>query len=271
MWQRLPDTGGLKFMNKIEDAFKNKKAFIPFITAGDPDLETTEKIILAMQENGADLIEIGIPFSDPVAEGIVIQQADERALAAGTTTDRIFDMVEGMRERVHIPMVFMTYANVIFVYGIERFAKRSQALGMAGVIVPDVPFEEKEEMDSVFRRYGLEVISLIAPTSKDRIKAIAAEAKGFVYCVSSLGVTGVRAKINEGVAEMIQEVKREKDIPCAVGFGISTPEQAKEMARISDGVIVGSAIVRIVGQYGRNSVDKVGEYVRSMKQAVMEL
>ncbi len=257
-------------MSKISEAFQNKKAFIPFITAGDPDLETTEKILLAMQENGADLIEVGIPFSDPVAEGIVIQQADERALAAGTTTDKIFDMLEKVQDRIHIPMVFMTYANVIFVYGTDRFARRTKELGMAGVIVPDVPFEEKNEMDEVFSRYGLDVVSLIAPTSKDRIKAIAAEAKGFVYCVSSLGVTGVRSTINKGVADMIREVRKVKDIPCAVGFGISTPQQAKEMAQISDGVIVGSAIVKIVGQYGRDCVEEVGKYVRSMKNAILQ-
>lgn len=255
-------------MSKIAEAFEGKKAFIPFVTAGDPDLETTEKIILTMQENGADLIEIGIPFSDPVAEGIVIQQADERALAAGTTTDKIFDMVEKVKDSIHVPMVFMTYVNVIFVYGIEKFAKRSEELGMAGVIVPDVPFEEKDEMDRVFSKYGLDVISLIAPTSKDRIQMIATEAKGFVYCVSSLGVTGVRKTINKGVADMIQEVKKVKNIPCAVGFGISTPEQAKEMSEVSDGIIVGSAIVRIVGEYGRDSVEKVGEYVRRMKEAM---
>lgn len=268
MWRRSPDTGGLTFMNKIEEAFQNKKAFIPFITAGDPDLETTEKILFAMQENGADLIEIGIPFSDPVAEGVVIQKADERALAAGTTTDKLFDMLEKNKERFHVPMVFMTYINVIFVYGIEKFAKRTKEIGMAGVIVPDMPFEEKEELDQIFRKYELDVISLIAPTSKERIKTIAAEAKGFVYCVSSLGVTGVRDNISHGVAEMVREVKKVKDIPCAVGFGISTPEQAENMAAVSDGVIVGSAIVRIVGEYGRECVEKVGEYVRSMKEAL---
>lgn len=255
-------------MNSIVDAFDGKKAFIPFITAGDPDLETTEKIIFAMQENGADLIEVGIPFSDPVAEGIVIQQADERALASGTTTDKIFDMLAAMKDRIHVPMVFMTYANVIFAYGIERFAKRTKELGMAGIIVPDIPFEEKEEMDSVFGQHGLDVISLIAPTSKNRIQAIAAEAKGFVYCVSSLGVTGMRAKIGNGVADMIREVKKVQDIPCAVGFGISTPEQAKEMSQISDGVIVGSAIVKMVAEHGRDSAKYVGDYVRSMKQAM---
>jgi tryptophan synthase alpha chain len=172
------------------------------------------------------------------------------------------------KEHFHVPMVFMTYINVIFVYGIEKFAKRTKEIGMAGVIVPDMPFEEKEELDQVFRRYDLDVISLIAPTSKERIKAIAAEAQGFIYCVSSLGVTGVRDNISQGVAEMVREVKKVKDIPCAVGFGISTPEQAENMAAVSDGVIVGSAIVRIVGEYGRECVEKVGEYVRSMKEAL---
>lgn len=260
-------------MNKktVAEAFQNKKAFIPFVTAGDPDLETTEKIILSMQENGADLIEIGIPFSDPVAEGIVIQKADERALAAGTTTDKIFDMVGRIREEMHIPMVFMTYVNVIFVYGIEAFARRSQELGMAGVIVPDVPFEEKEELERVFNEYGMDVISLIAPTSANRIQAIAAEAKGFVYCVSSLGVTGVRETMNQGVADMVREVKKVSDIPCAVGFGISTPEQARDMAGVSNGVIVGSAIMKIVAEYGRECVGPVGDYVRRMKQAVCQL
>lgn len=255
-------------MNKISDAFRNGKAFIPFITAGDPDLDTTKKIILAMQENGADLIEIGIPFSDPVAEGIVIQKADERALASGTTTDKIFDMVEEIKNDIHIPMVFMTYANVIFVYGMERFAKRAQQLGMSGIIVPDIPFEEKGEIEVVFSKYDLDVVSLIAPTSKDRIKAIASEAKGFIYCVSSLGVTGVRSKINAGVADMVREVKKISDIPCAIGFGISTPEQAKEMGGYADGVIVGSAIVKIVEEYGRESVERVGQYVHSMKEAL---
>ncbi len=198
----------------------------------------------------------------------MIQQADERALAAGTTTDKIFDMLGKNKEHFHVPMVFMTYINVIFVYGIEKFAKRTKEIGMAGVIVPDMPFEEKEELDQVFRRYDLDVISLIAPTSKERIKAIAAEAQGFIYCVSSLGVTGVRDNISQGVAEMVREVKKVKDIPCAVGFGISTPEQAENMAAVSDGVIVGSAIVRIVGEYGRECVEKVGEYVRSMKEAL---
>lgn len=257
-------------MNKIADAFDNKKAFIPFITAGDPDLDTTRELILAMQEAGADLVEIGIAFSDPVAEGPIIQEADERALAAGTTTDRIFEMVESIREQIHIPMVFMTYINPIYVYGAEKFARRTRECGVAGVIVPDVPFEEKGEIRDIFAKYDLTVISMIAPTSADRVKMIAKEAEGFVYCVSSLGVTGVRTEIGTGISALIEQVRAVKEIPCAIGFGISTPAQARAMAAISDGAIVGSAIVRIIAEHGRESVPYVRDYVKSMKAACME-
>lgn len=255
-------------MNKIEEAFLNKKAFIPFVTAGDPDLETTKEILLAMQDAGASLIEIGIPFSDPVAEGPVIQEADERALASGTTTDKIFDMLVEMRGQFHVPLVFMTYINPVYVYGVEKFAGRMRECGVAGVIVPDVPFEEKRELQDIFREEGLTLISMIAPTSSDRVKMIAKEAEGFLYCVSSLGVTGVRSKIGTGISRLIDQVKTVSDIPCAIGFGISTPEQAQEMAKISDGAIVGSAIVRIVAEHGRNSAAYVREYVRKMSEAV---
>lgn len=257
-------------MNKIADAFRNKKAFIPFITAGDPDLDTTKELILAMQEAGADLIEIGIAFSDPVAEGPVIQEADDRALAAGTTTDKIFDMVASLQDQIHIPLVFMTYINPIYVYGTEKFAGKMNECGVAGVIVPDVPFEEKQEIDGIFKAHGLTVISMIAPTSSERVQMIAREAEGFVYCVSSLGVTGVRTEISTGIAGLIKQVKEVRDIPCAIGFGISTPVQAREMAKISDGAIVGSAIVRMVAEHGRDSVPYVRDYVASMKKAVSE-
>ncbi|MCI5936384.1 MAG: tryptophan synthase subunit alpha [Eubacterium sp.] len=255
-------------MNRIEQAFENKKAFIPFITAGDPCLDVTKEAILAMQRAGADLIEIGIPFSDPVAEGPVIQEADNRALAAGTTTDKIFDMVESIRDQIHVPFVFMTYINPIYVYGTEKFAKRTRECGGAGVIVPDIPFEERGEIQDAFENEGLTVISMIAPTSASRAKMIAKEAKGFLYCVSSMGVTGIRTEINTGIADLIQQVKSVTDIPCAIGFGISTPEQAAKMAAISDGAIVGSAIVRLVEQYGKDCVPHIEEYVRSMKDAV---
>ena len=223
-----------------------------------------------MQEAGADLIEIGIPFSDPVAEGPVIQEADLRALESGTTTDKIFDMVMSVSGQLEVPIVFMTYINPVYVYGVEKFAKRAKECGVSGIIVPDVPFEEKEEIQSVFSRYDVTVISMIAPTSSDRVRMIAKEAEGFVYCVSSMGVTGVRAEINTGIADLIQKVKEVKEIPCAVGFGISTPEQAKEMAAVSDGAIVGSAIVKIVAKYGDKSVPYVKQYVSEMKQAVLQ-
>ncbi len=255
-------------MIKIADAFQNGKAFIPFITCGDPDLETTAKLVRAAAENGADLIELGIPFSDPTAEGPVIQEANERALKAGTTTDRIFELVRDLRTDVKIPMVFMTYANVVFSYGTERFLANCVEAGIQGLILPDVPFEEKAEFDPACREYGLELVSLIAPTSEERIGRIAKEASGFVYCVSSLGVTGVRSNITTDIGAMVQRVKREKNIPCAVGFGISTPEQAAAMAAQADGVIVGSAIMKLIARYGRDAVPHVAAYVKSMKDAI---
>lgn len=254
-------------MTKIADAFANGKAFIPFLTCGDPDLETTEKLIGAIAEAGADLIELGIPFSDPTAEGPVIQDANLRALSAGTTTDKIFDMVRRVRQTVSIPMVFMTYANVIFSYGADRFLKTAAEIGMNGIIVPDVPFEEKQEFEPLCQKYGLDQISMIAPTSHDRIRAIAEQANGFLYCVSSLGVTGTRTTITTDIGAMVKLVKDVKDIPCAVGFGISTPEQAESMCRQADGAIVGSAIVKLIAQYGRDSVQPVADYVRTMKTA----
>lgn len=254
-------------MTKIADAFATGKAFIPFLTCGDPDLETTEKLIGAIAEAGANLIELGIPFSDPTAEGPVIQDANLRALSAGTTTDKIFDMVRRVRQTVSIPMVFMTYANVIFSYGADRFLKTAAEIGMNGIIVPDVPFEEKQEFEPLCQKYGLDQISMIAPTSHDRIRAIAEQANGFLYCVSSLGVTGTRTAITTDIGAMVKLVKEVKDIPCAVGFGISTPEQAESMCRQADGAIVGSAIVKLIAQYGRDSVQPVADYVRTMKTA----
>lgn len=256
-------------MNKrISEAFANGKAFIPFITCGDPSLEVTEKIVYACEEAGADLIELGIPFSDPTAEGPVIQGANVRALAGGVTTDKIFHMVERIRKNTGIPMVFMTYANVVFSYGIERFVSRAAELGMDGLILPDVPLEEKEEFDGVCKAYGLDLIPLIAPTSHERIARIAREASGFVYCVSSLGVTGVRSRITTDVGAMVELVKKEREIPCAIGFGISTPGQAKAMAALADGVIVGSAIVKLCGTYGTDCVEHVKEYVKEMKNVI---
>ncbi len=254
-------------MSNIARAFE-RPAFIPFVTAGDPSLDVTEELIVAMAEAGADMIELGIPFSDPTAEGVVIQDANERACAGGVTTDDVFDMVARVRGRVDIPLVFMTYANVVYSYGIERFAARQEEVGMDGVILPDVPFEEKEEFDSVFAAHDLDVVSLIAPTSNERIRTIAGAARGFVYCVSSLGVTGVRTNITTDIGAMVSLVREVTDIPVAVGFGISTPEQASRMASLSDGAIVGSAIVKIIAREGEACVGPVTDYVRTMAEAV---
>ena len=255
-------------MSNIRTAFQNGKAFIPFITCGDPDLETTGKIVRAAAENGADLIELGIPFSDPTAEGPVIQGANIRALAGGVTTDKIFAFVKELRQDVMVPMVFMTYANVVFSYGAERFISTCREIGIDGIILPDLPFEEKDEFQPICQKYGVDLISLIAPTSQQRIAMIAKEAEGFLYIVSSLGVTGVRSEITTDLSAIVSVVRENTDIPCAIGFGISTPEQAKKMAAVSDGIIVGSAIIRLIEQYGRDAAEPVGAYVKQMKEAI---
>ncbi len=255
-------------MNKIAGAFEKGKAFIPFITCGDPSLAVTEQLVYAMEEAGADLIELGIPFSDPTAEGPVIQAANLRALSGGVTTDQIFDMVRSIRQHTQIPLVFMTYANVVFSYGIDRFAKTAEEIGMDGIILPDVPFEEKEEFAGPCRQHSLALVSLIAPTSHERAARIAANAEGFLYLVSSLGVTGERKEITTDVGEMVRLVRENTKLPCAIGFGISTPAQAAKMAKEADGVIVGSAIVRLVGEYGKDCVPEAAAFVRSMKDAV---
>ena len=254
-------------MSRIREAFYNKKAFIPFITCGDPDIETTEKIVLAAAENGADLIELGIPFSDPTAEGPVIMEADSRALAAGTTTDDVFAITARLREKLAIPLVYMTYANVVFSYGTEKFAAKAEKAGIDGIILPDVPFEEKGEFEAAFAAHGIDLISMIAPTSKERIGMIAREARGFLYIVSSLGVTGTRSAINTDIGAMTALIREHTDIPCAVGFGIQSPEQARAMASLSDGAIVGSAIIKIMAKYGRDAAPYVGGYVREMAEA----
>ncbi|MBQ1339273.1 MAG: tryptophan synthase subunit alpha [Ruminococcus sp.] len=255
-------------MSDIRTAFENGKAFIPFITCGDPDLETTAKVVRAAAENGADLIELGIPFSDPTAEGPVIQAANIRALSGGVTTDKIFEFVKELRKDVKVPFVFMTYANVVFSYGSERFMARCCETGVGGIILPDLPFEEKEEFLGVAKQYGIDLISLIAPTSADRISMIAKEADGFIYVVSSLGVTGTRSEITTNIGDIVKVIRENTSVPCAVGFGISNPEQAKHMAELSDGAIVGSAIIKIIEKYGKDAAPYVGEFVKSMKDAV---
>lgn len=255
-------------MNRIAKAFDHGKAFIPFLTAGDPSLDKTEEFIMELVNAGADLIEIGIPFSDPIAEGIVIQEADIRALAAGTTTDKIFDMVESVRKKTDIPLIFMTYVNPVFHYGYDRFFEKCQSVGVDGIIIPDVPFEEKGEVVEVAAKYDVTVISMIAPTSEQRIQEIASEAEGFLYVVSSMGVTGVRSEIKTDLPSIMAAIKKATDVPAAIGFGISTPEQAAAMAKISDGAIVGSAIVKMIAKYGKHAGPHIYTYVRMMKEAV---
>ncbi len=255
-------------MSNIKTAFENGKAFIAFITCGDPDLDTTEKIIETMAENGVDMIELGIPFSDPTAEGPVIQAANLRGLAQGVTTDKVFDMIRRVRKRVSIPMVFMTYANVVFSYGTERFIRTAAEVGMSGLILPDVPYEEKAEFADVCKKYGLDLISLIAPTSDERIGMIASSAEGFVYCVSSLGVTGTRSEITSDIDSMIASVRENTDIPVAIGFGISNPEQAAQMAAKADGIIIGSAIVKLIEKYGKDCVPYVKKFVKEISAAL---
>lgn len=255
-------------MSKIKSAFERGKAFIAFITCADPDLETTAAAVRAAVENGADLIELGIPFSDPTAEGPVIQGANLRALSGGVTTDKIFAFVRELRRDVRVPMVFMTYANVVFSYGAEKFISTCRDIEIDGLILPDLPFEEKDEFEPICKKYGVDLVSLIAPTSNNRIAMIAKEAEGFLYIVSSLGVTGTRSEINTDLASIVKTVRENTNIPCAIGFGISTPEQAKKMADMSDGAIVGSAIIKILEKYGKDAPKYVGEYVKSMKDAI---
>ncbi len=255
-------------MSRISDAFKNGKAFIPFITLGDPDLDTTEKIVLEMAKNGADIIELGIPFSDPTAEGPVIQEANLRALKGGINTDKVFEFTKKIRSMVNVSLVYMTYANVIFSYGSEKFISKCKEVGIDAIIVPDVPFEEREEFLPYCEKYGIDFIYLIAPTSNERIKMIAKEAKGFIYVVSSLGVTGVRSSITTDISSIVKSIKEETDVPCAIGFGIQTPDQAKEMAKSSDGVIVGSKIIKLLHENGAEAPSVIGKYVKEMKEAM---
>ena len=257
-------------MSKISNAFENGTAFIGFLTAGDPTIDKTVEYILAMEEAGCDLVEIGIPFSDPMAEGVVIQDANVRALKHNTTTDDVFDIVARVREKTDIPLVFLTYINPVFFYGYERFFKRCAELGIDGIISPDLPYEEKDEIKDIALSNGVDVISLIAPTSKQRIQKIASDATGFIYVVSSLGVTGMRSEIKTDLNAILSDIREVTDLPLAVGFGINTPEQATEIGKIADGVIVGSAIVKIIEQYGEDAAEPLKEYVSAMKRASNE-
>lgn len=256
-------------MSRIGKAFEHGKAFIGFLTGGDPSIEKSEEFILEMVRAGADLVEIGIPFSDPIAEGPVIQEANLRALSVGTTTDKIFELVKNVRKKTEVPLVFLTYLNPVFIYGPERFFTRCEETGVDGIIIPDMPFEEKGEIKEAATAHGVDIISLIAPTSEQRIATIASEATGFIYVVSSMGVTGIRSEIKTDLPAILNVVKENSNIPAAVGFGINTPEQAANIAQYADGVIVGSAIVKIVAQHGEDAAPYIYDYVKSMKDAIL--
>ena len=260
-------------MNRIDKCFgelkaQEKKARITFITAGDPDMDTTVKTALEMFDKGADIIELGVPFSDPIAEGVTIQKSSLRSLNGGTTLDRIFEAVDEIRKETDKPLILMMYLNTIFVYGVEKFFSLCKEKGVDGVIVPDMPYEEREEILPAAREYGVHNINLVSPASHDRIKRIAADSEGFLYCVSSNGVTGVRSEFKTDFDEFFGIIKENAKCPCCVGFGISSPEQAKKMSAYCDGVIVGSAIVRIMEQNGADSPKAVGEFVKSLKDAL---
>lgn len=268
MLQQLQDTEELSYMTEITNAFKNKKAFIGFITAGDPTFDKTVDFIFDMEKAGADIIELGIPFSDPIADGEVIQAANLRAMKNGVTIDKIFEVVKRVRAKTQIPLVFLTYLNPVYHYGYDKFLSKCNETGLNGIVCPDLPLEEKDELNTIAKKYNVDIISLVAPTSESRIKSIAQTCSGFIYVVSSLGVTGTRSEIKTDLKSIINVIKETTDVPAAVGFGISTPEQARSVSHIADGVIVGSAIVKIIEQYGENADKPLYDYVKSMKDAI---
>ena len=262
-------------MNKIDEKFldlqkKSEKALITFITAGYPDLETTKNLILEMQAKGADLIELGVPFSDPIAEGEVIQAASFSAIQNGVTLGKIFELLKDIKTLVKVPLLLMLYANSIFAFGQEKFFKLCKETGVAGVIVPDLPYEEKKEFQTDLDKYGLYAISLVAPTSGARIANIVPDSKGFLYCVSSKGVTGIRENIETDFGEFFKEINKYAEIPRIIGFGIARPEQVRSLKEHCDGVIVGSAIVKLIQERQQEAVKEVGELVASLKQALLD-
>ena len=256
-------------MSRIKNAFQNGKAFIGFVTGGDPSIEKTKEFVMEMIRAGADLVEIGIPFSDPIAEGPVIQEANNRALAAGATIEKLFTLVEELRKETNTPLVFLTYINPVFHYGYDAFFKRCDNIGLDGIIIPDLPFEEQAPVREAASKHNIDLISLIAPTSEARIKEIAKNASGFIYLVSSMGVTGIRSEINTDLTSITAAIRSVTQIPVAIGFGIHSPQQAEQMAKIADGVIVGSAIVKIAAEHGAQTGPHIYRYVKEMKEAVI--
>lgn len=262
-------------MNRIDEKFqllkeKNEKAMIPFVTAGDPDLDTTIELVLAMEEAGADIIELGIPYSDPLADGVIIQQSSTRALNNGAKITKIMDIVKEIRKKTEVPLVYLVYYNSVFKYGIEKFIEECSSVGIDGIIIPDLPIEERKDIIEVADNYGVYLIPLVAPTSKERIKSIVNNGKGFVYCVSTNGVTGVRQELSTNIEEYMNVVAQYTDLPKAIGFGVSGPEMARELKDYCDGVIVGSAIVRKVAEAkdGEEAAENVRKFIYEIKNAL---
>lgn len=262
-------------MSRIEDKFKElkaqgKKALITFVTAGDPNLDTTVEIVERMILEGADIIELGIPYSDPIAEGPVIEAANKRAMKNSIRVKDVMETVKKIRQRVNEPILYLLYYNCILQYGPDRFFKDCEEAGVDGLIVPDLPFEEREELQGTTDKYPVDLITMVAPTSGERIEKLAKNARGFLYCVSSLGVTGIRSGFNTNFAELFSDIDKYSDIPKAIGFGISTPEHIRELKGYCDGLIVGSAVVRKIEESSgeKETVEKVGEFVQNLRKAL---
>ncbi|MBE0067879.1 tryptophan synthase subunit alpha [Thermoanaerobacterium thermosaccharolyticum] len=262
-------------MNRIDKKFyelkqKGLKAMIPFITAGDPSLDVTVELVFKMEEGGADIIEIGIPYSDPLADGPIIQASSTRALKNGTKINNIMNAVKKIRQKSEIPLVYLVYYNSIFKYGIERFVNEAKESGIDGLIIPDLPLEERKDIKEISEKYGIYLIPLVAPTSKERIKSICESGKGFVYCVSTKGVTGIRNSIETDIKEYMRTVSEYTNMPKAIGFGISGPDMAKRFAPYCDGIIVGSAIVKMINdsRSKEDIYDNVKKFIFSIKEAI---
>jgi tryptophan synthase alpha chain len=264
-------------MNRIDKKFEqlkkdNKKALITFLTVGDPTLEMSEKLVLEMEKQGADVIELGVPFSDPASDGPIIQEADIRALANGVNIYKVFEFTAGIRDKVSVPLVFLLYYNIIVQYGIEKFFKECAASGVDAVIIPDLPYEESGEIAEYTEKYGVYQIQLVSPTSHERIKAISENAKGFLYCVSSMGVTGEKAEFETNFTEFFETIRKYTDLPACIGFGISNAEQVRMLKQYCDGVIVGSAIVGNVarGRTDDEKIEKLREKMTELKSGLAD-
>lgn len=263
-------------MNRIDKKFKtleekDETALITFISAGVPDLFTTKELIIEMEDKGVDIVEIGIPNSRPIADGPVIAEASRRALENGVKISKIMSMVEELREETEIPLVYLVYFNSVFAYGIDRFAAKCKEIGIDGILIPDLPIEERGEILEACQGNDVYLIPLVTPSSEDRIEEITKDANGFVYCVAVKGVTGTRSTINENIGEYMSKVSKYTDLPKAIGFGISTPEMAKSYKDFAEGVIVGSAIVKkmLEKKPEQEVIKDVGEFVYSLKQAII--